>query len=34
VGLAADRILLGVAARGTARWFLDRIAEAAASSLE
>lgn len=29
VGLAADRVLLNVAARGTARWLLDRIADAA-----
>lgn len=30
VGLAADRVLLNVAARGTARWLLDRIATRAA----
>lgn len=30
VGLAADRVLLNVAARGTARWLLDRIAARAA----
>jgi hypothetical protein len=29
IGLAADRVLLHIAARGTARWFVDRLAEAA-----
>lgn len=31
VGLALDRVLLGVAARRTARWFLEQLAEAVGS---
>lgn len=29
IGMAADRVLLHIAARGTGRWFLDRLADAA-----
>jgi hypothetical protein len=29
IGMAADRVLLHIAARGTGRWFLDRLAGAA-----
>jgi hypothetical protein len=28
LGLVLDRALLGIAARGTARWFLERVTEA------